>query len=115
MVLFTLLRVSYVVYVDFFFLMIRPPPRSTRTDTLFPYTTLFRSRPQPRHRLRTGLAIDDETEIEAFRAGWRDQHLAHLDVARCIAVPHHPQQIAAEGVGGIGRARRRALDRKRVV
>src|SRR3546814_18213504 len=28
----------------FFFLMIRRPPRSTRTDTLFPYTTLFRSR-----------------------------------------------------------------------
>src|SRR3546814_1177348 len=27
-----------------FFLMIRRPPRSTRTDTLFPYTTLFRSR-----------------------------------------------------------------------
>src|SRR3546814_9760008 len=27
----------------FFFLMIRRPPRSTRTDTLFPYTTLFRS------------------------------------------------------------------------
>src|SRR3546814_1843831 len=26
-----------------FFLMIRPPPRSKRTDTLFPYTTLFRS------------------------------------------------------------------------
>src|SRR3546814_1697262 len=32
--------------------MIRRPPRSTRTDTLFPYTTLFRSghRPQPRSR-----------------------------------------------------------------
>src|SRR3546814_16706043 len=30
--------------VSFFFLMIRLPPRSTRTDTLFPYTTLFRSR-----------------------------------------------------------------------
>src|SRR3546814_15854570 len=29
--------------VSFFFLMIRRPPRSTRTDTLFPYTTLFRS------------------------------------------------------------------------
>src|SRR3546814_19496279 len=29
--------------VSFFFLMIRLPPRSTRTDTLFPYTTLFRS------------------------------------------------------------------------
>src|SRR3546814_7241015 len=31
----------FVVLV--FFLMIRRPPRSTRTDTLFPYTTLFRS------------------------------------------------------------------------
>src|SRR3546814_9875958 len=32
------------LYVSrFFFLMIRRPPRSTRTDTLFPYTTLFRS------------------------------------------------------------------------
>src|SRR3546814_6221757 len=31
--------------------MIRRPPRSTRTDTLFPYTTLFRSRPAaPPHR-----------------------------------------------------------------
>src|SRR3546814_16114836 len=30
--------------IAFFFLMIRRPPRSTRTDTLFPYTTLFRSR-----------------------------------------------------------------------
>src|SRR3546814_14462461 len=32
-----------VMFVCFFFLMIRRPPRSTRTDTLFPYTTLFRS------------------------------------------------------------------------
>src|SRR5216110_1253459 len=30
---------------DFFFLMIRPPPRSTQAHTLFPYTTLFRSGP----------------------------------------------------------------------
>src|SRR3546814_1038950 len=30
-------------YLCIFFLMIRRPPRSTRTDTLFPYTTLFRS------------------------------------------------------------------------
>src|SRR3546814_1589994 len=34
---------SFVIGVLFFFLMIRRPPRSTRTDTLFPYTTLFRS------------------------------------------------------------------------
>src|SRR3546814_14886737 len=31
------------IYLCFFFLMRRLPPRSTRTDTLFPYTTLFRS------------------------------------------------------------------------
>src|SRR3546814_15420766 len=34
----------HLVIICFFFLMIRRPPRSTRTDTLFPYTTLFRSR-----------------------------------------------------------------------
>src|SRR3546814_12783157 len=32
-----------VIVLFCFFLMIRRPPRSTRTDTLFPYTTLFRS------------------------------------------------------------------------
>src|SRR3546814_16454129 len=32
-----------ILFNCFFFLMIRRPPRSTRTDTLFPYTTLFRS------------------------------------------------------------------------
>src|SRR3546814_21068612 len=32
-----------VISFVFFFLRIRRPPRSTRTDTLFPYTTLFRS------------------------------------------------------------------------
>src|SRR3546814_9250147 len=31
------------MFMFFFFLIIRRPPRSTRTDTLFPYTTLFRS------------------------------------------------------------------------
>src|SRR3546814_2836259 len=47
----------------FFFLMIRRPPRSTRTDTLFPYTTLFRSDPFPgnasrgRHQLQVRLDL----------------------------------------------------------
>src|SRR3546814_19438791 len=43
-----LLCVVFLSYLmsSFFFLMIRRPPRSTRTDTLFPYTTLFRSPPQ---------------------------------------------------------------------
>src|SRR3546814_3825536 len=42
-----------------FFLMIRRPPRSTRTDTLFPYTTLFRS-----HHLRgLGVKPDDRVAV----------------------------------------------------
>src|SRR3546814_19476978 len=41
------------LYIVFFFLMIRRPPRSTRTDTLFPYTTLFRSGWRRRMRARS--------------------------------------------------------------
>src|SRR3546814_20267316 len=37
----------FLLFCLLFFLMIRRPPRSTRTDTLFPYTTLFRSRFDP--------------------------------------------------------------------
>src|SRR3546814_17821674 len=33
----------HMLYILLFFLIILRPPRSTRTDTLFPYTTLFRS------------------------------------------------------------------------
>src|SRR3546814_8205046 len=36
--------------------MLRRPPRSTRTDTLFPYTTLFRS---PRERLGRSLCLSE--------------------------------------------------------
>src|SRR3546814_14700319 len=43
----------------FFFLMVRRPPRSTRTDTLFPYTTLFRS---------------DAAELRARRKWQADTH-----------------------------------------
>src|SRR3546814_6670265 len=55
--------------------MIRRPPRSTRTDTLFPYTTLFRSllrRHRAHHRHIDGLAV--------LRAGAGDVDLAVRDV-----------------------------------
>src|SRR3546814_4975284 len=47
--------------------MIRPPPRSTRTDTLFPYTTLFRSARRAWKSSVTGQAIaeEDATHLEA--------------------------------------------------
>src|SRR3546814_15189997 len=59
-----------IVYLDyFFFLMIRRPPRSTRTDTLFPYTTLFRSHQRdhgdPDHQPRAQRVVHEE-------AGTRD-------------------------------------------
>src|SRR3546814_4165836 len=55
-----------------FFLMIRRPPRSTRTDTLFPYTTLFRSHLELRvvghaeaadRADRLGEGADDEIDV----------------------------------------------------
>src|SRR3546814_18405937 len=48
--------------------MIRRPPRSTRTDTLFPYTTLFRS------------ACHDITRPHRARSRCRDRHIA---LTRC--------------------------------
>src|SRR3546814_6639817 len=42
-----ILYLLLVLLLCFFFLMIRLPPISTRTDTLFPYTTLFRSSEAP--------------------------------------------------------------------
>src|SRR3546814_5055847 len=42
-----------------FFLLLRRPPRSTRTDTLFPYTTLFRSSELGRRRLALMQRFDD--------------------------------------------------------
>src|SRR3546814_2553731 len=52
--------------------MIRRPPRSTRTDTLFPYTTLFRSRAVDldfliRRRVRRGVAQEAQVERLADR------------------------------------------------
>src|SRR3546814_21184646 len=50
-----------MIYV-FFFLMIRRPPRSTRTDTLFPYTTLFRSL-VARYYLEQGARVPCTVEV----------------------------------------------------
>src|SRR3546814_14533997 len=45
--IFLCLSELFLLCYVFFFLMIRRPPRSTRSDTLFPYTTLFRSMLRP--------------------------------------------------------------------
>src|SRR3546814_7780776 len=67
----------------FFFLMIRRPPRSTRTDTLFPYTTLFRSEGVGVHLV----AVDDVVAVQVqVRAGTifkgkRSRHPGELGMA----------------------------------
>src|SRR3546814_13348773 len=62
----------------FFFLMIRLPPRSTRTDTLFPYTTLFRKCErqlmQAETAARDELRERDEAQINGEVDERRQQH-----------------------------------------
>src|SRR3546814_4668316 len=57
-----------------FFLMIRRPPRSTRTDTLFPYTTLFRSCRAP-HRDTTSICRTPPDRSPAPRS---EEHTSEL-------------------------------------
>src|SRR3546814_17880432 len=66
--------------------MIRRPPRSTRTDTLFPYTTLFRSRGKTSRDLQTPVDRDDLTRHPSeLRTGERCEPLA--DIGRHAAAP----------------------------
>src|SRR3546814_19695169 len=92
--------------------MQRRTPRSTRTDTLFPYTTLFRSlgdvagnvlRPLLLHRLRVvevELAVLDAPGVGIDRRGvaLRDRPGAVAAVLRCVA-----RRIGGEGVAVGGR------------
>src|SRR3546814_9815837 len=67
--------------------MIRRPPRSTRTDTLFPYTTLFRSPRVCRYR-HPGIAGFCRAEgrytgARLFRTGLPRRPALHLQARRC--------------------------------
>src|SRR3546814_16851360 len=74
---------SFLMLFFGFFLMIRRPPRSTRTDTLFPYTTLFRSGILPTIRDRT-LQIA-ETKTAPKRRSVRYRHVHGLAHARRVS------------------------------
>src|SRR3546814_15807928 len=70
-----------------FFLMIRRPPRSTRTDTLFPYPTLFRSRLRgaPSQGFRLGRGRNNRDCRHAgkrlvMRAGGDMEHRSFIEV-----------------------------------
>src|SRR3546814_19668003 len=86
----------------FFFLTRRRPPRSTRTDTLFPYTTLFRSRALLAALVDGGglaarAAVDDQ--LAAMSAEERPQ-LRKLGLTIGSLDLFHPQLLKPE----IGRA-----------
>src|SRR3546814_7151600 len=66
--------------------MIRRPPRSTRTDTLFPYTTLFRS------PLRVEAVFGDEEERDTARPFWRARRAREDEVNDIVG-----QVMLAEG------------------
>src|SRR3546814_5330051 len=67
--------------------MIRRPPRSTRTDTLFPYTTLFRS-PARRHLARRDLSLGARFPVADRDAVAREQPLC--DGLRDRGALRHP-------------------------
>src|SRR3546814_6831663 len=82
-----------------FFLKIRRPPRSTRTDTLFPYTTLFRS-PEPSCDPAGGQVGDDAHELV------EEEEIRELDRTETQGVEvqqhQHPERAVREHECPIG-------------
>src|SRR3546814_14147968 len=66
----------------FVFLMIRRPPRSTRTDTLFPYTTLFRS---------SGCGCAATTASPGWTVCWR--HWTGIPISRSVRSEEHTSEL----------------------
>src|SRR3546814_20925859 len=78
------------MYIVFFFLRIRRPPRSTRTDTRFPYTTLFRSHEEGKRR-------SGDTEVEGLPLSTlRDmaRKLTFVPAGREYRERHEPRALA---------------------
>src|SRR3546814_12422643 len=79
-----------ILLFSIFFLMQRRPPRSTRTDTLFPYTTLFRSIAQ----WQTADRADVVLELRGHRA--LDRPVSAVVDARRHLVEHRPFRACEE-------------------
>src|SRR3546814_2804379 len=87
----------------FFFFMIRRPPRSTRTYTLFPYTTLFRS--AARHPLRRWAHPETISQVHA-PVPWRSARVASCP--RKVPSPSHRACPKAKDRAAAFRCRRRS-------
>src|SRR3546814_14237854 len=92
-----IIHVSYMCLtrscLSFSFLMIRRPPRSTRTDTLFPYTTLFRSGHPPLRPVQPRPADVGEARARRYREAVRAEVNARVQEAPALATPHHVREI----------------------
>src|SRR3546814_19434313 len=107
----------------FFFLMIRRPPRSTRTDTLFPYTTLFRSAVANACVVEIDTEFAEQHDVLAARGERLAEHdfgiatrravtiggieEVHAEIeglgddrVRCLLVDGPAEVVAAEAAGG---------------
>src|SRR3546814_6405415 len=85
-----------------FFLMIRRPPRSTRTDTLFPYTTLFRSQPR-RDRPRPAARRSPRPPDRARRRGcaMTERAVRHTTLQKLLSRFHFGVTLFAVALSGI--------------
>src|SRR3546814_12469487 len=82
--------------------MMRRPTRATRTDTLFPYTTLFRSEVDAMHRRLAPIfdAVDPNLERFATSGGKMMMVMGWLDpVGSPIEAIHYYEQVEALGRG----------------
>src|SRR3546814_11772832 len=92
--------------------MFRRPPRSTRTDTLFPYTTLFRS-PTSRSPSCDERTIMDRSDLALAAKGWLTRAWTPFDVKMAMSDPmEHIQYLEAATVAPGAGADFVASDRK---
>src|SRR3546814_15537194 len=89
--------------------MIRRPPRSTRTDTLFPYTTLFRSLAARGGLRRGALQVGDQGLGAGLAAGAGGNDAAH-DVQQLVAERAGIVQGLVEGGVELGLAARHGAE-----
>src|SRR3546814_15723028 len=82
--------------------MIRRPPRSTRTDTLFPYTTLFRSAVSSISPTKPGT-----TETPAFLASFFDSILSHIAAMALGGGPIKTIPFSAQALAKLSRSARK--------
>src|SRR3546814_4006317 len=73
--------------------MIRRPPRSTRTDTLFPYTTLFRSLLARREAIEAAAPATRRTYLRFADGDWSGCNLFHFASPRAARSEEHTSEL----------------------